>query len=120
MPQRRAEAGVGVDQQRQRRGGGDAAGVFGDIVQVGDAEVGQPERGIRHAGAGEIERAKPGPLGEQRGVGVDHADDLQRPFGFDCVEESEAGGQVVGSLLDRREIFRTRGAESQADDRLTR
>ena len=42
--ERAAPAGVGVDQQRQRRTLGDAADVDEHVVQGADAEVRQPER----------------------------------------------------------------------------
>ena len=74
----RAPAGVGIDQQRQVAGRGDAADVLADVVQAGDAEVRQAERGVRDARAGEVEGAEAGALGEQRAEGIDGADDLQR------------------------------------------
>ena len=78
MLKARAPARVGIDQQRQLGRAGDAAHVLADVVETGDAEVGQPEGGVRDAGAGQVERAEPGALRQQRAVGVDRADDLQR------------------------------------------
>ena len=78
MLKRAAEAGVDVDQQRQVADVGDAAHVGEDVVQGGDAQVGQPERARGDAAAGEIDRLVARPLGEARVIGVDRADHLQR------------------------------------------
>ena len=73
-----AEAGVDVDQQRQVAHVGDAAHVGQHVVEVGDAEVRQAERAGGDAAAGEVDGLIAGLLGEERVVGVDRADDLQR------------------------------------------
>ena len=86
-----APAGVRIDEQRQRGRLRDAPDVLADIVQRRDAEIGQAERGIGHARAGKIERAKARALREHGAVGVDRAGDLQRPFGFDCGAQPGAG-----------------------------
>ena len=73
---------------------GDAPDVLADVVQAGDAEVRQAERGVGHAGAGEVDRLEPGALGEQRAVGVDGADDLQRSLvGEGGAKPGACGGQ---------------------------
>ena len=56
VERRRAEAGVDVDQQRQRAGVGDAAHVGQHVVEIADAEVGHAERAGGDAAAGQVER----------------------------------------------------------------
>ena len=76
----RAEAGVDVDQQRQVADVGDAADVDQHVVEVGDAEVRHAERAGGDAAAREVDRAVADALRQQRVVGVDRADDLERFF----------------------------------------
>ena len=90
--ERRAPAGVGVDQQRQVGRRGDAPDVLADVVEAGDAEVRQPERGVGDAGARQVDGAEAGPLRQQRRVGVDGADDLQRVLGGQGRTQPRAGG----------------------------
>ena len=92
----RAPAGVGVHQQRQVAGRGDAPDVLADVVQAGDAEVRQAERRVRDAGAGKVQGAEAGPLGEQRAEGVDGADDLQRSLVGEGGPEPGASGGRCG------------------------
>ncbi len=90
----RAPAGVGVDEQRQVARRGDAAHVLADVVQRGDAEVGQAERSVGDAGAREVDRAEAGALGEQRAERIDGADDLQRSLvGQGGAKPGACGGQ---------------------------
>ena len=95
---RRAEAGVDVDQQRQVAHVGDAAHVGQHVVEVGDAEIGQAQRTGRDAAAGQIDGAIAGALGQQRMVGVDGADHLQRRFFLDCLAECGACGSSDSCL----------------------
>jgi hypothetical protein len=73
----RAPPGVGVDEQRQLGRACDAAHVFADVVETGDAEVGKSEGGVRNAGTRQVQSAKPGTLRQQSAVRVDCTDDLQ-------------------------------------------
>ena len=82
-----APAGVDVHQQRQIAGAGDAARVFAHVMQRGDAEIGNAERGSRHAAAGKIQSLVAGLLREDGAVGGDGADDLQRMVFFDCAAQ---------------------------------
>ena len=86
-----APAGVDVDEQRERGGGGDAADVGEDVFHGADAEVGQAERVGGDASAGEIEGAEAGGLGQARGVGVDGAGHLERLFFRDGEAETGSG-----------------------------
>ncbi len=54
-----APAGIDVHQQRQVARGGDAARVLANVMQRGDAEIGNAERGGSHAAAGKIQRLVP-------------------------------------------------------------
>ena len=86
-----APAGVRIHEQRQRRRLRDAPDVLADIVQGRETEVGQAERRIRHARAGKVKRTKARALREHRAVGVDRADDLQRPLRFDSRTQPGTG-----------------------------
>ena len=77
---RRAESGVGIDQQRQRARVGDAADVGQHVVERRDAEVGNAQRAGRDPAPGQIKRLVAGLLGEDRMVGADRAGNLQRLF----------------------------------------
>ena len=88
-----APAGVDVDQQRQRHRGRDAASVDQDVVEARHAQVGQTVGGVGHAGARKIERAKTGPLGQQGGIGVDRAGNLQGLLGGDRGAKPGPGGR---------------------------
>ena len=59
----------------------DAAHVDEHVVERRDAEVGHAERVVGDAAAGQIERVEAGALGEQRGVRIDRAGDLQGRLG---------------------------------------
>src|SRR5690606_19609417 len=87
----RAEAGVGVDGQRQLAGVGDATGVDQYVLEPGDAEVGNAERTGGDAATAEVDRAEARALRQQGVVGVDGADDLQRRFGGEGGAEARAG-----------------------------
>ena len=76
-----APAGIDVDQHRQGGGVGDAPDIGEDIVHGADGEVGQAEGIGCNAAAGDVERLEAGRLGHARGIGIDGADHLQRPFG---------------------------------------
>ena len=82
-----AEAGVRIDQQRQRANVGDAAHVGEHIVECRDTEVRHAERSGRNAAARKIDGAVAGALRHARVVGVDGADDLQRLLSFDGFAE---------------------------------
>src|SRR4029453_3972830 len=75
--ERGAPAGIGVDEQRQLGGTGDATHVFADVVETGDAEIGKSEGSIRDAGTRKVQSAKAGALCQKGAVGVDCTDDLQ-------------------------------------------
>ena len=104
--ERCAEASVGVDEERQRGRAADAAHVLADVVEARDPEVGQPERGVRDAGAGQVDRAEAGFLGEQRAVGIDRAGDLQRALGLDGVTQPPARGSFRHSDMIHRVMKR--------------
>ena len=53
--------------------------------------------GGRDAAAGEVDRPVAGALGQQRMVGVDRADHLQRRFGGQCGAETGASGGNRGA-----------------------
>ena len=92
VERRRAEAGVDVDQQRQRADVGDPAHVGQHVVEVADAEVGHAERARGDAAAGEVDRLEARALGEERVVGADRAGHLQRLLGGERGAEARAGG----------------------------
>ena len=71
---------VGVHEQRQGSGSGNALHVDEHVRERGDAEVGQAVRRSGDARARKVKRAETGFLREQRGVGVDDANDLKRAF----------------------------------------
>jgi hypothetical protein len=95
----RAEAGVDVHQQRQLAHIGDAAHIGQHVVERVDAQVGQTERTGRHTAAGQVDRAVAGTFGEQRVVGVDRADDLQRRFLCQRGTERGPGGDLTHRAL---------------------
>jgi hypothetical protein len=84
-------ARIRVDQKRQLCRVADPAHILADVIEAGDAEVGEPEGCVRHAGAGQVDGVEAGPLSQQCGVGVDGADDLQRAFRLECVPETLTG-----------------------------
>ena len=57
--QRVAKTGVGIDNQRQRCRLPDGDCMLYHIGQADKAKVGQGQRGVRHAGAGDIDRFEP-------------------------------------------------------------
>ena len=59
---------------------GDAAHVGEHVVEVADAKVGHAQRPCGNAAAGQVDRAVAGLLGEDRVIGVDRAEHLQRGF----------------------------------------
>ena len=88
---RRTEAGVDVDQQRHVAHVGDAAHVGQHVVHGVDAQVRQAQRAGGDAAARQVDGAVAGALGQQRMVGVDGADDLQRAFFGQRATEQGAG-----------------------------
>ena len=88
-----AEAGVDVDQQRHIAHIGDAAHIDQHVVHRVDAQVGQAQGARGHAAAREVDGAITSPLGQQRVVGVDGADDLQRRFFGKGLAKTRARGQ---------------------------
>ena len=88
---RRTEAGVDVDQQRHVAHVGDAAHVGQHVVHGVDAQVRQAQRAGGDAAARQVDGAVAGAPGQQRMVGVDGADDLQRAFFGQRATEQGAG-----------------------------
>ena len=80
-------AGVNVHEQGQVHAADDAVDVRQDVHEVGLTDIRQTVGVVGDAGAGKIEGAESRPLGEQTGVGVDHAGDLQGFFRLECVTE---------------------------------
>ena len=114
----RAPTGVGVDEQRQLGRAGDAAHVFADVVETGDAEIGKSERGIRNAGTRQVQSAKPGTLRQQSAVGVDRADDLQGSlFCYGCPQPGASRNRhslSVETSRGRRRIVNENGPDGTA------
>jgi hypothetical protein len=79
-----AEAGVDVDEEGERADVRDSPNICQNIIDGGDAEVGDAEGACGDAASGEVEGAVADALGHEGVVGVDGADDLERVFGFDC------------------------------------
>ena len=92
--ERAPESRVGVDEQRQRGDAGDATYVRENVVQRRDPEIGQSEGARGDAAARQIDGLEADALRHPRGVGVDAADDLQRPLGGDRRAEARAGGRA--------------------------
>ncbi len=91
VERRSAETAVDIHQQRQRANVGDAPNVGQHIVQGRNAQIRQPQRTGRHAAAGKVDGLEPGPLGQQRMVGVDRAGDLQGFFFTQGLTKGEPG-----------------------------
>ncbi|MCY1435222.1 hypothetical protein D9M71_513110 [compost metagenome] len=75
---RRAEAGIDVDQQRQVADIGNTAYVGQDVVQASDTQVRHTERACGDTATREVDSLEAGALGQQRVVGIDRANNLQR------------------------------------------
>ncbi len=114
----RAPTGVGIDEQRQFGRTGDAAHVFADVVETGDAEIGKAEGGIRDAGARQVQSAKPGTLRQQSAVRVDCADDLQGSlFCHGCPQPGASRNRhslSVETSRGRRRIVNENGPDGTA------
>ncbi len=87
--QGRSESRVGIHQQWQWAGVGDPAHVLGHVVEGCYTQIGQAERCVGNAGAGEVDGAEAYAFGKQRAVGVDGAGDLQRPFVIQCGSKAD-------------------------------
>src|SRR4029078_8994734 len=91
-----AEAGVYVDKQWTHADIGDAADVGQHVVQRADGEVRQPERAGGDSTARQIDCAIARALREPGVVGVDGADDLQRPLSGDGGAKAGPGRAGTG------------------------
>ncbi len=92
--ERTTPAGIGIDQQGQRRRRDDAPRILADVVERGEPEVRQAEGRVGHARAGKIKRAEPRARRLHGAIGIDRPDDLQRPLEFQGGAKSRAGGFV--------------------------
>ena len=101
---RRAKTGVDIHQQRQVANVGDTAHVGQHIIQPGDAQIRHAQRACGHAAAGQVDRLETGALGQQRVVGVDRADHLQRMLAGDRIAEALARRVQVGSHASPRSV----------------
>jgi len=75
---------IDVDEERKINTTRNPSRVDEHVRELGEADIGLAVGVIGNAGAGKVDRLKPGALGEQRRVCVDRAYDLERPFGGDC------------------------------------
>ena len=89
-----APAGVDVHEQGKVHSADNPVDVGQDVTEVGFTGVRQAEGLVGNAGAGKVERLKASALGEQRGIGVDHAGNLQGFFRLERGAEFLAGGHV--------------------------
>jgi hypothetical protein len=91
---RRTKTGIDIDQQRQIADIGDATHIGQHIIEVGDAEIGQAERASGHATARQVDRAETRAFGQQRVIGINRADYLQRRFFLHRQPELGAGCEL--------------------------
>ena len=77
--ERSAEAGVDVDDQRQRRGRGDAPSRHDDVVETEQTEVGEAERRRRQGEPGDVGGGEPGLLDQPAAEGVGAARHVDQP-----------------------------------------
>ena len=98
-----AKARVDVNQQGRVTHVGDAAHVDQHVVHRVDAQIGQAQRACGHTATRQVDGAVTGAFREQRVVGVDGANDLQRRFVLEGLTEACAGGGEchVGSPVER-------------------
>jgi hypothetical protein len=89
--ERPAPAGIGIHQQRQCAGVGDAADVHQHVIHGADGQIRHAERIGRQPAAGNIDGTKAGGGSHARHVGIDRADQLQRPLVPERGAKSRAG-----------------------------
>ena len=104
IERRGTETGVHVHQQRQIADVGDATHVSQHIVQAGDAQIRHAEGAGSDAAARQINSLETGAFGQQRVVGVDRADHLQRMFTGDRIAETLAWSALVGTHDSPRSV----------------
>ena len=61
---------------------------------------GSPKEAFATPGAGQVDGAEAGFLGEQRAVGIDRAGDLQRALGLDGVDAAAGPGKIPSFRYD--------------------
>ncbi|MNN28133.1 hypothetical protein D3C81_1416910 [compost metagenome] len=98
VERRGAKPGVDIHQQRQVADVGDAAHVGEHVIQGVDAQVRQAQRAGGHAATGQVDRLEACAFGQQRVVGVDRADHLQRMLVGDGFAEQLTGSLVTHDL----------------------
>jgi hypothetical protein len=94
--ERIAEARIGIDDERQVHGVANPRRVFGDLVQAHEAEIGQAERHVRHARAGDVERLETRIGDHARAQRVEGARHEQ---GAALLDRGAKGGAAVGCGL---------------------
>ena len=77
--ERAAEAGVDVDDQRQRRRRGDPPGRRDDVVEADQTEVGEAERRRRQGEPGDVRGGEPRLLDQPAAEGVGAPRDVEQP-----------------------------------------
>ncbi|MNJ18797.1 hypothetical protein D3C77_131080 [compost metagenome] len=91
VERRGAKAGVDIHQQRQVADIGDAAHVGEHVIQAGDAQVRQAQGAGSYTATRQVDGLETGTLGQQRVVGIDRTDHLQRVLGGDGITKTLAG-----------------------------
>ena len=93
--ERAAPACIRIHEKRQGAGIGNPADVGQHVIHAADPEVGNAERSCGDAAARQIQRFEAACGRHSRGIGVDGADDLQRPLVGHSRAKTRTGGIIL-------------------------